>query len=82
MLRQERVGRHDNFFALGGHSLVAMRVIARLSQVFPVKLPIHTLFSRRTVAELAEAVEMALIEQLETLSEEETHRFLAEASVG
>jgi acyl carrier protein len=82
MLRQERVGRHDNFFALGGHSLVATRVIARLSQVFPVKLPIHTLFAGPTVAELAEAVEMALIEQLETVSEEEAHRFLEEASVG
>jgi amino acid adenylation domain-containing protein len=82
VLRQERVGRHDNFFALGGHSLVAMQVIAQLSQVFPVKLPIHTLFAGPTVAELAEAVEMALIEQLETVSEEEAHRFLEEASVG
>jgi amino acid adenylation domain-containing protein len=82
VLRQERVGRHDNFFALGGHSLVATQVIAQLSQVFPVKLPIHTLFAGPTVAELAEAVEMALIEQLETVSEEEAHRFLEEASVG
>ena len=70
MLQVEGIGRHDNFFELGGHSLVAMRVIARLSQVFPVKLPIHTLFAGPTVAELAEAVEMALIEQLDTVSEE------------
>ena len=46
-----------------------------------MKLPIHTLFAGPTVAELAEAVEMALIEQLETVSEEEAHRFLEEASV-
>jgi acyl carrier protein len=82
VLQVEGIGRHDNFFELGGHSLVATRVIARLSQVFPVKLPIHTLFAGPTVAELAEAVEMALIEHLETVSEEEAHRFLEEVSVG
>ncbi|MBL3945345.1 hypothetical protein FH719_24165, partial [Bacteroides thetaiotaomicron] len=33
LLGVERVGRHDNFFALGGHSLIAVQLIERLRQI-------------------------------------------------
>ena len=57
VLGVERVGRDDDFFALGGSSLAAMRVVARLAEALPVRLTIGALFGARTVAALASLVE-------------------------
>ncbi|NKI69948.1 amino acid adenylation domain-containing protein, partial [Collimonas pratensis] len=45
LLRVERIGRYDNFFSLGGHSLVAVQMISRIRQVFDIELAISTLFA-------------------------------------
>lgn len=60
VLDRTDIGRHDDFFAIGGHSLSATRVAARLRQALGLELPLHTLFEHRTVAGLATAVETAL----------------------
>ncbi|MFL5381224.1 MAG: phosphopantetheine-binding protein, partial [Longimicrobiaceae bacterium] len=49
-----RVGVHENFFDLGGHSLLLMKVQARLSETLDRKIPIVDLFRFTTVAALAE----------------------------
>ncbi|HEX8558227.1 MAG TPA: amino acid adenylation domain-containing protein [Pyrinomonadaceae bacterium] len=53
VLGVEHVGVNDNFFDLGGHSIKAMQVIARLLDSFQVELPPGLLFEANTVAELA-----------------------------
>jgi amino acid adenylation domain-containing protein len=51
-----RVGIHDNFFQLGGHSLLGTRLISQLSRAFEVDIPLRALFDRPTVAELSELI--------------------------
>ncbi len=56
VLGLEQVGIHDNFFDLGGNSLIATRLIFQLQEHFHVRLPLVRLFEEPTVAGLAEAI--------------------------
>jgi amino acid adenylation domain-containing protein len=59
VLGVERVGADDNFFDLGGHSLLGVRVVAELRKRLSADLPIRLIFDSPTVAELADAVARA-----------------------
>ncbi|MGP3918219.1 non-ribosomal peptide synthetase [Nonomuraea sp. 10N515B] len=76
VLGLERVGVLDDLLELGGHSLMTTRVAARLRAMLEVEVPIRTVFGCGTVAELAEAVEDLLIEEIDAMSEEEARRAL------
>ncbi|CAM2010573.1 non-ribosomal peptide synthetase [Acanthopleuribacter pedis] len=56
VLGVERVGRNDDFFALGGHSLVAMQVLAQIHRRRQVQVPLRAFFEKPTPARLAELV--------------------------
>ncbi|WP_433758772.1 non-ribosomal peptide synthase/polyketide synthase [Nocardia sp. CA-135398] len=59
VLGHERVGRDDDFFALGGNSLVATQVAARLGAELGCRLGVRELFTASTVSALAELIERA-----------------------
>jgi len=53
LLQVSTVGRHDAFFEVGGHSLLALLLLARLEEQFAVKLPVASLFEQGTPALMA-----------------------------
>jgi amino acid adenylation domain-containing protein len=57
VLHIERVGLHDNFFEVGGHSLAAMVLMARIRESFGQQLPLSILFQSGTVASFAELLD-------------------------
>jgi acyl-coenzyme A synthetase/AMP-(fatty) acid ligase/acyl carrier protein len=57
ILGLDRIGVEDNFFTLGGHSLQATRVVARMRDALKMDVPLPLLFQATTIARLAEVVE-------------------------
>ena len=57
LLGVQRIGRSDNFFEVGGHSLAAMQLVVQVHDRFGVDLPLTGLLEHPTVAGLAEAIE-------------------------
>ncbi|MFG2342387.1 amino acid adenylation domain-containing protein [Streptomyces yangpuensis] len=53
LLGAERVGIEDDFFSLGGHSLIATRAVARIRTALGVEVPLKAVFQHRTPRELA-----------------------------
>jgi len=59
-LGRASVGRHDNFFSLGGHSLMAAKLMTRLRDALRVEVPVRILFEAPTLSRFVHA--LALIE--------------------
>ena len=54
-----RVGRHSDFFEMGGHSLLITQVVTRVRIAFDIELPLRSLFEAHTLAGMARLVEVA-----------------------
>jgi amino acid adenylation domain-containing protein len=76
LLELETVDTDENFFNLGGHSLLGAQLIARVSELYRVELPLRTVFDGPTVGEIAAAVEASLLAEVSALSEDEAIRLL------
>jgi amino acid adenylation domain-containing protein/thioester reductase-like protein len=59
VLGRDRIGIYDNFFDLGGHSLLVTQLVVRVRERFEIELPLRSLFEMPTVAELAQSIELA-----------------------
>jgi len=76
LLGLDKVSVEDNFFLLGGHSLLGTQLIARVRDAFGVELTLRALFDAPTIASLATQVEALLLARLEGMSEAEAERLL------
>ncbi|WP_176560096.1 non-ribosomal peptide synthase/polyketide synthase [Brevibacillus dissolubilis] len=57
LLGVERISVHDDFFALGGHSLKATLLLSRLHKEFDTQTALRSIFQHPTVAELAQIIQ-------------------------
>ena len=88
ILAIDSVGIHDNFFDLGGDSLLATKMTVRVLKKLKIEIALKMLFEAPTIAQLAGEIsensaaksadgELAtLLDQIESLSDEEVHQWL------
>jgi acyl carrier protein len=89
ILKVTPIGIHDDFFALGGDSLLATRLIFKTRSALHVEIPVRTIFEARTISGLAEYIEATsqaeaeeaeriarLLDQIEQLPDQEVSALL------
>jgi hypothetical protein len=81
-LHLAQVGIDENFFMLGGHSLLGTQLIAQIAATFGVSLSLRMLFNAPTVRELAAEIERSILAKLQVMSDEEVQHLLqAESAI-
>ncbi len=60
LLNRQPIGITDNFFHVGGHSLLAARLVGRIEQIFGKKIALSTLFAGPTIEQLAQAIQQRI----------------------
>ncbi|MBD2083576.1 non-ribosomal peptide synthetase [Coleofasciculus sp. FACHB-542] len=58
LLKLEKVGIYDNFFDLGGHSLLIPQLLAKVREIFQIELTLRDFFDAPTIADLGKNIEM------------------------
>lgn len=58
VLGQDPISVHDNFFEIGGHSLLAIRMLGKIRETFELDVPMDAIFEAPTIARLAEHLEV------------------------
>jgi amino acid adenylation domain-containing protein len=81
LLGLPQVSVEDNFFLLGGHSLLGTQLIARVRHEFQIELSLRSLFEAPTVEKLSARIEDLLVAMVEAMSEEEAQRLLNAGSI-
>jgi amino acid adenylation domain-containing protein len=65
LLHVERVGANDNFFLLGGHSLLGTQLLTRISETFGIELSLLTIFDHPTLSGMSSEIERLILAKLD-----------------
>ena len=74
LLGVPEIGIDDNFFQMGGHSLLGAQVIAQVRDGFGVELSLRSLFENPTVREMSAEIERLILVKIETMGKDEAQR--------
>jgi len=69
LLHVDRVGANDNFFLLGGHSLLGTQLLTRIGETFGIELSLLAIFDHPTLAGMSGEIERLILEKIEPPSE-------------
>ncbi len=82
LLHVQHVGVKDNFFLLGGHSLLGTQLITRIKQSFGVDLSLLSLFDHPTLMEMSQEIEKLILAKLENTDDEQSKILPAQPAGG
>lgn len=82
LLGVARVGRDDNFFDLGGHSLLGAQMINKIHETFGVELSLRGIFDHPTLREMSWEIEKLIHAKLAAMSEDEARRVFESSQGG
>ena len=71
LLGLQEIGREESFFDLGGASMKALQLHARIARRFGVRLPLESVFTTPTIAALAAAIESQILAEIDSLTDEQ-----------
>lgn len=70
VLNTSPIGIHDNFIELGGNSLLAIRIIARINEAIELEIPVNIIFELLTIEGVSAHVEGLMLEILREIEED------------
>jgi amino acid adenylation domain-containing protein len=77
LFKVNEVGINDNFFLLGGHSLLGAQLIVKIRNTFGVDIALRTLFDAPTIAALSLEIERLIVARVAAMSETEAQALIA-----
>ncbi|HEX3145754.1 MAG TPA: non-ribosomal peptide synthetase [Pyrinomonadaceae bacterium] len=77
LFKVKEVGINDNFFLLGGHSLLGAQLLTKIRNAFGVDLPLRAVFDAPTIATLSATIEREIVARVESMTEAEAQALVA-----
>jgi amino acid adenylation domain-containing protein len=77
LFRVKEVGVNDNFFLLGGHSLLGAQLLTKIRTAFGIDLPLRAVFDAPTIAALSSKIEREIVARVESMTEAEAQALVA-----
>jgi amino acid adenylation domain-containing protein len=82
LLHVQYVGLKDNFFLLGGHSLLGTQLLTRIRQAFGVDLTLLSLFDHPTLMDMSQEIEKLILVKLENIGDEQSKSLRSQTAGG
>ena len=77
LFKVKEVGINDNFFLLGGHSLLGAQLLTKIRNGFGIDLPLRAVFDAPTIATLSATIEREIVARVESMTEAEAQALVA-----
>ena len=81
ILGRDDIGVDDNFFLIGGHSLLGTQIVLRAREAFGVELTLLHLFQAQTIGMLATTIEQLILDEIESMDEDDARLLAADLTV-